>query len=212
VDLILLLPLSELDPTSDDLSNITITLSCKHTFTVEALDGICELKESYRQDATTGQWICPVLPGQRSVKIFCCPTCRTPINARRYGRVTKRSNLDLLERNEATYMAGSLRSIHKLLANLSRQPVVPTNIIAMDPALVLSPALLEKLERTQHRHLSAAKVNSALSESLLWSQMDQICGLSKSECTRWIRATRSFQEIYSQAARLSVTRTASLNA
>lgn len=212
VDWILSQPLSDLNPLSDDLCNITITLSCNHTFTVETLDGICELKQFYQQDSTTGQWIRPTLPIQNSVKIFCCPTCRTPINARRYGRVTKRSNLDLLERNEATYMARSLHSIHNVLANLNRQPVDITTIFALDPAFVLSPTQLEKLERTKHHHLSATKVNSALSESLLWSQMDQICGLLKSDCTRWIRATKPFQVIYAQAAELSVTRTASLNA
>ena len=43
-----------------------------------------------------------------------CPTCRAEITASRYGRIFKRANLDILERNVAAQMSLSLSTVQTL--------------------------------------------------------------------------------------------------
>lgn len=92
--------LEEVDPEGSSLDSILITLPCKHAFTVETLDGICDLKAYYEQKED--RWIRPILPPPGSVKSPMCPQCRGEVVSHRYGRVLKRCNLDLLERTVAT--------------------------------------------------------------------------------------------------------------
>jgi len=210
VDLILGLTLSDLDPSSSDLDNVTITLSCRHTFTVETLDGICGLKQSYQWDDNTGHWLKPTLPAESSIKTACCPTCRTPIDAYRYGRVTKRSNLDLLERNVATTMARNLSNIHQSFANIDRKGLENSLVsgAALDSSFSIAEGVLKRVEKASTRQLSDVNVTSALPVRFLGPQMAQICGLPKSDCQKWKLAIKPLQQIYSMALALSITRTA----
>jgi len=108
VDLIMQRAISDIDTTSDDVSEKLITLGCGHIFTVETLDGHCSMSEYYEIDPMTGSYLTMKAPPVKYQTPPACPTCRGPITSPRYGRVTKRANLDILEQNVASNMSKRL--------------------------------------------------------------------------------------------------------
>nr|VWO97719.1 Transcriptional repressor TUP1 [Ganoderma boninense] len=101
VDLMMPLRLSGIDSRStDSVRNRLITLACGHTFTVQTLDRHCGMQEYYDVDPT-GRFIGLKLPSVDFQRSPTCPTCRGPITALRYGRITKRAAMDILEQNVA---------------------------------------------------------------------------------------------------------------
>ena len=108
VDLVLQRAISDLDTISDNVSEKLITLECGHIFTVEMLDDHCSMSEYYEIDPMTGRYITPKAPPVEYRMPPTCPTCRGPITSPRYGRVTKRANLDILEQNVANNMSKRL--------------------------------------------------------------------------------------------------------
>ncbi|KAH8793683.1 hypothetical protein DL96DRAFT_1740527, partial [Flagelloscypha sp. PMI_526] len=107
VDQILQRTLSELELDSDDMSERIITLNCGHIFTVETLDGVCHMSDFYDQDIN-GDYVAMKAPPTGFIDPPVCPTCRHRISSPRYGRVTKRARLDILERNVASSFSRSL--------------------------------------------------------------------------------------------------------
>lgn len=87
--------LSDVDLEGNGLDTKLITLGCGHVFTVETLDGICELDSYYKKQDE--RWLQFALPPTGLPNQPLCPLCRTPIKARRYGRVLKRVDLDMAE-------------------------------------------------------------------------------------------------------------------
>jgi hypothetical protein len=108
VDFILQRAISDVDTTSDDVAEKLITLECGHIFTVETLDGHCSMSEYYEIDPMTGRYLEMKAPPIKYQTPPTCPTCRGPITSPRYGRVTKRANLDILEQNVASNMSRRL--------------------------------------------------------------------------------------------------------
>lgn len=96
VDMVERRKLGEIDPHVEELAELIITLTCGHIFTVETLDGICELEKYYtRDDDDAWASITPLPQGLRQPPA--CPHCREPIKSLRYGRVYKRADLDMSE-------------------------------------------------------------------------------------------------------------------
>jgi hypothetical protein len=102
--------LDEIDLSSDDVSERLIRLECGHIFTVETLDGHCKMSDYYESDAM-GAFTATKAPPVGFQTPPSCPTCRGPITALRYGRVTKRANLDILEQNVASTMSAALEKV-----------------------------------------------------------------------------------------------------
>ncbi|KAI6021428.1 hypothetical protein BKA83DRAFT_166314 [Pisolithus microcarpus] len=113
-DLILQRPLSDIDPDIGTLDELLITIpSCGHTFTVETLDGHCGMTEFYSQTQNE-QWSGLEVPAGFT-RPPTCPTCRSVIRTPRYGRVYKRADLDILERNVAAQMSRRLGETQNLV-------------------------------------------------------------------------------------------------
>ncbi|KAL1696773.1 hypothetical protein GGG16DRAFT_108222 [Schizophyllum commune] len=115
VDFIMGATIAELDLSSDSLDQRVITLACGHIFTVETLDGHCQMSSFYEAelDPRTGAVACYVdvkAPPVNYQTPPSCPTCRGPITALRYGRIVKRAYLDILERNVASSMSKALNA------------------------------------------------------------------------------------------------------
>ena len=108
VDFIMQRRLADIDLESTDVSDRLITLACGHIFTVETLDGHCDMQAYYDVDPTTGRFLALKSPPVNYQTPPTCPTCRGPITALRYGRVTKRATLDILEQNVASTMSAAL--------------------------------------------------------------------------------------------------------
>ncbi|CAE7233886.1 unnamed protein product [Rhizoctonia solani] len=115
VDMIMQLTLRDLD-NNESLDAMTISLKCGHTFTVETLDGITHLSDFYAQNSE-GKWVQAITPethGESRVRPV-CPTCRGDIDALRYGRVCKSSNLAILQHNISSKLSKLLRVAQKTL-------------------------------------------------------------------------------------------------
>ncbi len=102
--------LDEIDLSSDDVAERLIKLACGHIYTVETLDGHCNMSDYYEQDPM-GVFTATKAPPVNFQNPPSCPTCRGPITALRYGRVTKRANLDILEQNVASTMSSALENV-----------------------------------------------------------------------------------------------------
>jgi hypothetical protein len=116
-DFIMQRTLEDINPDLESLDEMLITIpSCRHTFTVETLDGHCGMTEFYsrRPDETWLGLLSPI--GFKRPPT--CPTCRADITAARYGRVFKRANLDILERNVAAQMSLSLGIVQTSLESV----------------------------------------------------------------------------------------------
>ncbi|KAG8720714.1 hypothetical protein FRC09_009100 [Ceratobasidium sp. 395] len=118
VDLVMHTSLRDLE---DDgtLDSMTITLPCKHVFTVETLDGITHLGDFYEQDAQ-GKWVRAITPddtGEIRTRPV-CPSCRGNIDSRRYGRVCKNSNLAILQHNIASSLSRRLAKAEEKLGTV----------------------------------------------------------------------------------------------
>src|SRR5712675_1637416 len=110
VDFIMQRKLAEIELDSEDISERLIKLACGHIFTVETLDGHCNMSEYYQIDLM-GIFVATKAPPVNYQTPPSCPTCRGPITALRYGRVTKRATLDILEQNVASKMSSDLEMI-----------------------------------------------------------------------------------------------------
>ncbi|KAI9445909.1 hypothetical protein H4582DRAFT_515559 [Lactarius indigo] len=120
VDFIMQRRLDEIDLSSDDISERLIKLECGHIFTVETLDGHCKMSEYYESDAM-GVFTATKAPPVNFQTPPSCPTCRGPITALRYGRVTKRATLDILEQNVASTMSSAIEAIGPEVEEFSRR-------------------------------------------------------------------------------------------
>ncbi|KAH9923478.1 uncharacterized protein BXZ73DRAFT_50943 [Epithele typhae] len=119
VDYLMQRKLEEIDLTSTDVAERLITLACGHMFTVETLDGHCNMHAFYNVDPMTGKFLSTKAPPIDYQTPPTCPRCRGPITALRYGRVTKRATLDIIEQNVASTMSHSLDKCTPALAALT---------------------------------------------------------------------------------------------
>ncbi|KIO21374.1 hypothetical protein M407DRAFT_80478 [Tulasnella calospora MUT 4182] len=109
VDFIMQTSLIDVDLEGNGLDSKLITLKCGHIFTVETLDGICELASYYKKQDE--RWL-QLTPGPKGLqKHPLCPLCRVPIISKRYGRMLKRVDLDMAEQNVANKCRSTLRQV-----------------------------------------------------------------------------------------------------
>ncbi|KAK7685306.1 hypothetical protein QCA50_011669 [Cerrena zonata] len=118
-DLVLQRELEFIDPDAGTLDELLITLpNCKHVFTVETLDGHCDMSEYYERDGVDGEWLGLKAPPIGFRKPPTCPTCRSAITSPRYGRVFKRADLDILENNVAFHMSQALQEVIRRVSSV----------------------------------------------------------------------------------------------
>jgi hypothetical protein len=208
--MILGLTLADLDQSSQDLDNITITLTCGHTFTVETLDGICELTKAYKWNDQTQTWGQPLLPQEVFLKTPSCPTCRSPIDARRYGRITKRSNLDLLERNVATRMARDLERLHRSLqvVNWNSLEERVSNIANPRSYFGLPQDKSQAMERNRNKILILTDISNVIPISILGPQLEKMFGIPKQDAIAWKKIIKPIMRTCGAVEELSGRRTA----
>ena len=207
VDLIMQRAISGINTTSDDVSEKLITLECGHIFTVETLDGHCSMSEYYEIDPMTGRYVTPKAPPVKYQTPPVCPTCRGPITSPRYGRVTKRASLDILEQNVASNMSKRLEKY-----GLSAETVT---------------ASLEEIETAAHgiplgddfaSEVTFAQVRCRQKESFgmpneplpinMLRELEARHGFSRKEAEAWRKITEEINQIYDAVAGVASTRSA----
>lgn len=119
-DLILQRELEYIDPDVGTLDELLITLpNCGHVFTVETLDGHCDMSQYYLREGLEGEWLGLKAPPIGFRKPPTCPTCRSAITSPRYGRIFKRADLDILENNVAFHMSQALQEVVGRVSSVS---------------------------------------------------------------------------------------------
>jgi hypothetical protein len=206
VDFILQRKLDEIDLSSENISERLIRLACGHIFTVETLDGHCNMSEYYQIDPM-GVFAATIAPPVNYQIPPSCPACRGPITALRYGRVTKRANLDTLEQNVASTMSSALKEISPeiegILAKLES---------AKDEAKKIPFKKPEKRAEDFHR-LSRNRMTrfGAESEPLPHQVIHQggmvaIHGFSGEESRAWNKIIRDLLNLYKKVVEIAGTR------
>ncbi|KAJ4474239.1 hypothetical protein J3R30DRAFT_649522 [Lentinula aciculospora] len=212
VDFLMQRPLADIDLNSDDVSERLITLDCGHIFTVETLDGHCHMKDFYEVDEIE-RYLSMKAPPTEFQQPPTCPTCRSPITSRRYGRVTKRANLDILEQNVASNLVKALADVSPVVQILSsRIPNLETRM--KDFKYEVGDEVLPEVEKIQaKREGILRKENEILSATLLTKNaMSKDHGIPTAEAKAWFDSISMFHAVYKKVARVVNTRPAHVRA
>ncbi len=197
--------IADLDLDSDDLDSILIRLACGHIFTVETLDGICELRKFY-SSTPDGRWagLSPPPAGSAAVPPP-CPTCRGSITARRYGRVYKRANLDMLERTVATQMGKALNELGRRVTGLQVQELRDA-VCAIPIPSEAKPLSPQNGKRIQSLREASLKQELPLDPRCL-RRLDMY-GMPRNESHGWGRSLKELLDVYEEASEVAATRSA----
>ncbi|KAK9802792.1 hypothetical protein WJX73_006176 [Symbiochloris irregularis] len=117
-DHLLLAPYGELDLNSTPV----VVLGCKHIFTAETLDGHLGINDVYDlDDQGRCRGLKELTPDSQAVKG--CPECRAPISGvMRYGRITNKRTIDLMDSKFAAQLNLSLRRAKEALQAPAADP------------------------------------------------------------------------------------------
>lgn len=208
VDVILSRTLSDMMPELGGFDDLIITNpSCGHIFTVETLDGLTNLNDFYSRDQDV--WIGLEAP-IGVVKPPTCPNCRAPITCNRYGRIIKRANLDILERNVASHMSQSLDRWHNSIRGFDENAAL--NILAAAASTLhvsasrkplaqqkLNKARKALLDRTEEKPISFADI-SAENKKLHY--------IDSAVIEAWKKATKPLFDSYKDIVKIADNRSA----
>ena len=203
---------------------MTITIpSCKHTFTVETLDGHCGMSDFYSKKDPSGPWVgllCPV--GFR--KPPACPTCRSPITAPRYGRIFKRADLDILEQNIAARMSQALDRVQTAILHISEDEMKAL-IIRSAATITIRPQKARNPTKSQAkaRDLTKKQANARseelktkqdvpISERALDSSNPSLYAIDSAVTKVWGDITHRLFNAYKEAVAVTGTRSAHMHA
>ncbi|TFK54494.1 P-loop containing nucleoside triphosphate hydrolase protein [Heliocybe sulcata] len=215
VDFILQETLGNVDPDQETLDQLLITLpNCGHVFTVETLDGHCDMKAYYDQDEGSGKWLSLKAPSPGFINPPVCPTCRAAITAPRYGRVFKRADLDILEKNVVNRMARSLSAVSEITAGASKPDIERQLREEAQGIQVASVAKGDNRKQRQRKRqgLLDGKRETPIAASALNPQVDEYHGISASDAGPWRKVVQPLLQAYGQAVRIADTRSAHMNA
>ncbi|KAI0353983.1 hypothetical protein OH77DRAFT_1426841 [Trametes cingulata] len=209
VDFIMQRRLDEIDLHSTDLSDRLITLGCGHVFTVETLDGHCGMSDYYEVDGM-GRFTSIKAPPVKYQAPPTCPTCRGPITALRYGRITKRATLDILEQNVASTMSSDLDNCSPEVSRFTTTLSIFQDLARTLPA---SYPPEDKPAIPQPRQLRATEDSGPLSAKALDLQaMQAIHGLPSEEARGWNKIVKDIITTYRRIGKVAVTRGAHVKA
>ena len=192
--------LAEINLSSEDISERVIKLACGHIFTVETLDGHCNLREYY-QIGPRGVFLATKVPPVNFQIPLSCPTCCGPITALRYSRVTKRANLNILELNVAGKMSSELEEISQEVQTIPAKlegAKDDAKKMAFTPSKKKSEDLYHLAEdrKTQFGDESEPLPPDAIHQGA----MTTVHGFSREESRAWNKIVRELVKLYRKVA------------
>ncbi|KAJ3560209.1 hypothetical protein NP233_g10990 [Leucocoprinus birnbaumii] len=207
VDFIMQRSLAEIDSRSDDVADRLITLACGHIFTVETLDGHCNMRAFYNTN-DMGQFLSTKSPPIEYQTPPTCPTCRGPITALRYGRVTKRATLDILEQNVASTMSRALNKCNPVIVGFTS-----TIAASEEQAKKLEIRLDGNGATKQKREKRSQDVHGPLpAYQLSQDGMHQAHGFTLEEAREWYKIVKPLVVMYRHILKIAATRGAHVKA
>lgn len=196
--------LKELDPSQETLEEMTITLPvCRHTFTVETLDGHCRMSEHYQVDGD-GKYV-GLIPQQTSAELRkppTCPTCRRAIRCPRFGRVYKRADLDILERNIAFSMSRNLSVAREIFDGAGVSDLQDTLVSGITSLECTDATGADEGAKTKLIEDKAKVLDSGRRVPITWRDMDprnKLHAIHSVATGKWMQATRQLREAYYKA-------------
>ncbi|KAJ8454017.1 hypothetical protein ONZ51_g13274 [Trametes cubensis] len=207
VDFIMQRRLDEVDLESTDVSDRLVTLACGHIFTVETLDGHCGMSEYYDIDVM-GRFISMKSPPVKYQTPPTCPTCRGPITALRYGRVTKRATLDILEQNVASTMSSDLDACNPAVTEFNT--TLP-RMQDLAKGMTIHP-IVDDENATHPRRVLEPENGPLPAKALDILAMQTFHGLSIDEAREWGKVIGNFITTYRRIIRVANTRGAHVKA
>lgn len=215
VDFILYRALEDLEPEQGTLDELSITLACRHTFTVETLDGHCHLTDYYSRDESTGAWLNPIAPSSDFMSPPACPTCRAPITASRYGRVVKRANLDIIETNVGSRMTRSLNQLHATISqadHTASEGLLKTHASGtLQDAITWTEDIIERRRKNREATLSRTRAG-ILPEKAIDPGNTFYFSVPADDVKVWRKAAALFIRSYRQAVAVVGTRSSHIHA
>jgi len=140
-----------------------------------------------------------------------CPTCRSPITCPRYGRIFKRADLDILERNVATRMSQSLDKRQEVLQAINENNL--KNILAAEAATIKIPdpkdpsklaKALEKRKSSRKKLLEPGR--SPVSEQDIQASNPHLQFIDSKVILTWKKATHKLFAVYSDIVKITECR------
>ncbi|KAH9048647.1 hypothetical protein EDB83DRAFT_2676911 [Lactarius deliciosus] len=206
VDFITHRRLDEIDLNSNDISERLIRLECGHIFTVGTLDGHCHMFKYYESDAV-GAFTTTKAPPVDFQTPPSCPTCCRPITALRYGRVTKKANIDILEQNVASTTSSTLEEVGSDIESfLGRLDNVKSKAKLITTFYPPSHAVDFDL-LSAHRRTRFGPESEPLSrEEISQASMTNVHGFSVEEGRAWYNVVHDLLKLYRKIVRVARTR------
>ncbi|KAH8976901.1 hypothetical protein EDB92DRAFT_1938185 [Lactarius akahatsu] len=205
VDFIMQRRLNEIDLSSSNISERLIRLECGHIFTVGTLDGHCNMSRYYEPDAI-GAFTTIKAPPADFQTPPSCPTCRRPITALRYGRITKKANIDMLEQNVASTMSSTLEEvgseIESFLGRLDNVKSKAKLIAFYPPSRATDFDILSAHRRTRFGPESEPLSREEISQA----SMTNVHGFSVEEGRAWHNVVHDLLKLYRKIVRVARTR------
>jgi len=205
--------LADINIENETLDDLLITLpSCRHVFTVETLDGHCEMNAYYQRSETEDKWLNMHAPPAGLQRPPTCPTCRAAITSPRYGRVFKRADLDILENNIASAMSRSLGRIQTNIDSISKSNLeAQIQADVKDIAHGRLTALLKERQRNQNKLLKATRV-VPIPRDALEASNGVLHGIPVSEARVWTKIVYKLLAPYDTAVKVASMRSSHLRA
>ncbi|KIY53920.1 hypothetical protein FISHEDRAFT_54900 [Fistulina hepatica ATCC 64428] len=173
-------------------------------FSVETLDGHCHMTDFYEVDPATGAYIAAKAPPIDFQTPPACPTCRGPITSLRHGRVTKRANLDILERNVAGTMTKTLAEVSDAIQKLNNgTPELETRVREL-PSNAVRADELENIDKSRTRRVEQESGPIQPLDSKLLTQ--NLHGFDRAEFSQWNKILKEYLALYKSAAGVAQTR------
>ena len=181
--------------------------ACRHVFTVETLDGLTGMNDFYSRDEQDTKWKGLLVP-LGFIKPPTCPTCRSPITCPRYGRIVKRADLDILERNVAAHMSQSLDKRQQVLQDIKEDTMKALLFAGAAKITVPDPKdpptrKLAKQKNSRRKVLEAGNLKSPISERNIQASNETLHFMESSVVSVWRKVTHQLFAVYRDVVKIT---------
>jgi len=197
-------------PELGGLDNLVITNpSCGHIFTVETLDGLTAITSFYSRNQKDTKWTGLKAP-LGVVQPPVCPSCRASITCNRYGRIIKRANLDILERNVASHMSQLLdrwlSAIRKFDEDKSRDILAnaASTVIVPDPKKLPT----QNKQKKARKDVLNRQTEKPVSFTEIRAENRKLHFIDSAAIAAWKRVTSPLFNFYQELVKIAETRSA----
>lgn len=167
--------------------------------------------EDYYNRDDQGKWLSFKEPPVDFKNPPACPTCRRAITSPRYGRVTKRAALDILENNVASSMSRSLQAMQEKVSSLPRE-VLELQIREKTSQISVTSVNTSIKEMKQRQKKRSATLKETrfvpVPFDAINPSISEFHGIPSGEASAWKKIVQILLTSYSDAYRVAATRSA----